>query len=81
MDASLHSLQHFLTSRLLSKESIKIKYIVLCGCETRSLTIREEYRLSVFGNMVLRKIFGPQRDEEADWTILHNEELHDSYSL
>jgi hypothetical protein len=46
-----------------------------------SLTLREEHRLRVFENRVLRRIFGPKRDEMAgEWRKLHNEELHDFYS-
>jgi hypothetical protein len=42
--------------------------VVLYGCETWSLTLREEHRLRVFGNRVLRRIFGPKRDEMiAGW--------------
>jgi hypothetical protein len=53
----------------------------LCGCETWSLTLREERKLRVFENMVLRRIFGPRRDEvTGDWRRLHNEELNDLYS-
>jgi hypothetical protein len=52
--------------------------VVLYGCETWSLTLREESKLRVFENMVLRRIFGPRRDEE--WRRLHNEELNDLYS-
>jgi hypothetical protein len=53
----------------------------LYGCETWSLTLREEHRLLVFENIVLRRIFGPKRDEVTEeWRKLHNEELHDSYS-
>jgi hypothetical protein len=56
--------------------------VILCGCETWSLTLREEHRLRVFENKVLRRIFGPKRDEETvGWRKLHNEELHDLYSL
>jgi len=52
--------------------------VVLYGCETWSLTLREERRLSVFENRVLRRIFGPKRDEVAgEWRKLHNEELND----
>jgi hypothetical protein len=52
--------------------------MVLYGCETWSLTLRGENRLRVFENRVLRKIFGPKRDEvTAEWRKLHNEELHD----
>jgi hypothetical protein len=55
--------------------------IVLYGCETWSLTLREERKLRVFENMVLRRIFGPRRDEvTGDWRRLHNEELNDLYS-
>jgi hypothetical protein len=55
--------------------------VVLYGCETWSLTLREEYRLRVFDNRVLRRIFGPKRDEvTGGWRKLHNEELHGMYS-
>jgi hypothetical protein len=54
--------------------------VVLYGCETWSLTLREEDRLKVFENMVLRRIFGPKRDEvTGGWRKLHNEELHNLY--
>jgi hypothetical protein len=47
------------------------------GCETWSLTLREEYRLRVFENRVLRRIFGPKRDEVmGGWRKLHNEEIN-----
>jgi len=53
---------------------------VLYGCETWSLTLREERRLRVFKNRVLR-IFGPKRDDvTGEWRKLHNEELNDLYS-
>jgi uncharacterized membrane protein len=56
--------------------------VVLYGCETWSLTLREKHRLRVFENRVLRRIFGPKRDEvTGEWRKLHNEELHDLYSL
>jgi hypothetical protein len=49
----------------------------LYGCETWSLTLREEHSLRVFENRVLRIIFGPKRDEvTGEWRKLHNEELH-----
>jgi hypothetical protein len=52
--------------------------VVLYGCETCSLTLREEQRLRVFENRVLRRIFGPKRDEVTEeWRKLHNEELTD----
>jgi hypothetical protein len=53
----------------------------LYGCETWSLTLREELRLRVFENRVLRRIFGPKRDKvTGKWRKLHNEELHNLYS-
>jgi hypothetical protein len=52
--------------------------VVLYGCETWSLTLREEHRLRVFESNVLRRIFGPKRDEvTGEWRKLHNEELRD----
>jgi len=55
--------------------------VVLYGCETWSLTLREECRLRVFENKVLRRIFGPKRDEVTkEWRTLHNEEFNDLYS-
>jgi hypothetical protein len=55
--------------------------VVLYGCETWSLTLREKHRLRVFENRVLRRIFGPKRDEvTGGWGTLHNEELHNLYS-
>jgi hypothetical protein len=55
--------------------------MVLYGCETWSLTLREEHRLRVFENRVLRKIFGLKRDEvKGERRKLHNEELYDLYS-
>jgi hypothetical protein len=55
--------------------------VVLYVCETWSPTLREEHRLAVFENRVLRRIFGPKRDEvTGEWRKLHNEELHDLYS-
>ena len=54
--------------------------VVLYGCETWSLTLLEERRLRVFENKVLRRIFGPRRDEvTGEWRRLHNEELNDLY--
>jgi hypothetical protein len=51
--------------------------VVLFGCETWSVTLREEHGLRVFENRVLRGIFGPERDEvTGDWRKLHNEQLH-----
>jgi hypothetical protein len=50
--------------------------IVLHGCKTLPLTLRGDYRLKVFEIRVLRKIFGPKREEEGSWRKLHNDELH-----
>jgi len=51
---------------------------VLYGCETWSLTLREERRLRVFENRVLRRIFGPKKDEViGEWRKVHNKELND----
>jgi hypothetical protein len=76
-----------LSSRLLSRTvTVKIyKTIilpgVLYGCETWSLTLREEHRPRVFENRILRRIFEPKRDEvTGEWCKLHNEELHILYS-
>jgi len=78
--------QNLSSSSLLSKNlEIKIHRtiifpVVLYGCETWSLTWREERRLRVFENRVLRRIFGPKRDEvTGEWRKLHNEELNDLY--
>jgi hypothetical protein len=76
-----------LSSRLLSR-NVKVKIYktiivpnVLYGCETWSLTLSEEHRLRVFENRVLRRIFGPKRDEVmGEWRKMHNEELHNLYS-
>ena len=55
--------------------------VVLYGCETWSLTLREERRLRVFENRVLRRIFGPKKDEVTEeWRKLHNEEMNNLYS-
>jgi hypothetical protein len=60
----------------------RILPVVLHGCETWPLTLREEFSLRVFENWVLRIIFGPKRDEVmGEWRKLHNEELLDSYSF
>jgi hypothetical protein len=75
-----------LSSRLLSR-NVKVKInktiilpVVLYGCETWSLMLREEHRLRVFENRVLRRIFGPKRDEvTGEWRKFHNEELHNLY--
>jgi hypothetical protein len=55
--------------------------VVLYGCESWSLTLRKECRLRVFENRVLRRIFGPKRDEvTGEWRRLHNNELYALYS-
>jgi len=87
-NACYYSVQNLLSSRLLSK-NLKIKIYrtiilpaVLYGCETLSLTLREERRLRVFEKRVLRRVFGPKRGEiTEEWRKLHNEELRDLYSL
>jgi hypothetical protein len=68
-NACYYSVQNLLSSRLLSK-NLKIRiyrtiilHVVLYGCETWSLTLKDECRLRVFENRVLRRIFGPKRDE------------------
>jgi hypothetical protein len=85
--ACYHSVQKLLSARLLSRNvNIRIYRniilpVVLYGCETWSPTLREEYRLRVLENRVLRRIFGPKRDEvTGGWRKLHNEELSDLYS-
>jgi hypothetical protein len=57
-----------------------MKSFVLYGCETWSLSLREEHRLRVFENIMLRRIFGPKREEDGSWIKLHNDELHSLYS-
>jgi hypothetical protein len=54
--------------------------VVLYGCKTWSLNLREEHRLKVSENRVLRKIFGTKRDEDVSWRKLHNDEFHGLYS-
>ena len=77
-NACYHSVQNLLFSRLLSK-NLKIKihgtiilHVVLYGCETWSFSLREKRRVSVFDNRVLRRIFGPKRDEVTrEWGKLN----------
>jgi hypothetical protein len=86
-NACYHSVQSPLSSRLLSRY-VKVKIYktiilpaVLYGCETWSLTLREEHRLRVFENRILRRISGPKWDEgTGEWRKLHSEELHNLYS-
>jgi hypothetical protein len=83
VNSCYHSVQNLLSSRLLSKH-VKIKIhktimlpVVLYGCETWSPILREEHRLRVFENRVLRRIFRPERDDTMrGWRKLHNEKLH-----
>ena len=80
-------MQNLLSSRLLSR-NLKIKIyrpiilpVVLYGCETWTLILREERRLRVFENRALRRIFGAKRDEvTGQWRTLRKEELNDLYS-
>ena len=80
-------MQNLLSSSLLSR-NVKIKIyitiilpVVLYGCETWSLTLSKESRLRVLENRVLRRIFGPRRDEETgEWRRLHKKELVELYS-
>jgi hypothetical protein len=82
-----HSVQNLLSSHLLLK-NLKIRIfetiilpVVLYGHETWSLALRKERRLRMFENKVLRRIFGPKRDEvTGEWRQLHNEEVHDLFS-
>jgi len=86
-NACYHSVQNLLSSRLLFR-NVKIKIyrtiilpVALYVCETWSLTRREEGKLRLFENMVLRRIFGPSGEEvTGEWRRLHNEELNDLYS-
>ena len=83
-NACYHSVKNLWSSGLLSK-NLKIEMnkniiltVVFCGCETCSLTLREERRLRVSENKVLRRIFGPKRDEVTEeWRKLHSEEFND----
>jgi hypothetical protein len=85
-NACYYSVQNLLSSRLISK-NLKIKIyrsvilpVVLHGCETWSLALREEHRLRVFEKRVLRRMFDPEREEDGLWRKLHNDELHSLYS-
>jgi hypothetical protein len=76
-NACYHSVQSILSSRLLSR-NVKVKIyktiilpVVLYGCETFSLTLREEHRLRVFENRVLRRMLGPKRDDvTGEWSFI-----------
>ena len=86
-NACSHLVQNLVSSSLLSK-TLKIKIhrtiilpVVLYGCETWSLILREECRLKVFENRVLRRIFGLKKDKvTVEWRKLHNEEINELYS-
>ena len=80
-NACYYSLEKILSPHLLFKKLKVILPIVLYGSETWSLTLREEHRLRVFENKVLREIFGAKRDEiTGEWRKLHNAVLHALYS-
>jgi hypothetical protein len=84
--ACYHSVQNILSSLVSKNVNIKIYRtvilpVVLYGCESWSLTLREECRLRVLENKELRRIFGPKRDEvTGEWRRLHNKELYAVYS-
>jgi hypothetical protein len=85
-NASYHSVQSLLSSRLLSR-NLKVKIyktiilpVILYGCDTWSITLREEHRLRVFENRVRRRIFGPKSNEvTGEWKKLHCGELQNLY--
>ncbi len=67
----------FAIQKFKDQDIYRILPVVLYGCETWLLTLREEHRLRVFVNRLLRTIFGPKRDRvTGDWRKLHNEELN-----
>jgi hypothetical protein len=85
-NACYYPVQNLLSFCLISK-NIKIKIyktvilpVLLYGCETWSLTLGEKHRPRVFENRVLRRIFGPKREEDRSWRKLHNDGLHSLYS-
>jgi hypothetical protein len=84
-NACYYSVQNLLSSHLITKNP-KIKMyktvillVLLYGCETWFLTLREEHRLRIFENRVLR-IFEFKREEDGSWRKLQNDELHSLYS-
>jgi hypothetical protein len=82
-DISIVLLRCILWNKILKVKIYRTKIlpVVLYGCESWSLTLREECRLRVFENRVLRRIFGPMRDEvTGEWRRLHNKELYALYS-
>jgi hypothetical protein len=79
------SLKSFVCPPPISK-NLKIKIyttvilpVVMCGCETWPLNLREDHRVGIFENRVFRRIFGPKREEDESWRKLHNNELHSLY--
>jgi hypothetical protein len=79
--AEVHGFAQSLNINVLIVFRAIILPVLLYGCETWALTLREEHTLRVFENRVLRRIFGPKRDEvTGEWRKLHNAELHDLYS-
>jgi hypothetical protein len=69
------------------KKKLKIKIyetvifpVELYGCEIWALTLRDEHRLRIFENTVLRRILGPKREEDGSWRKIHNDEIHSLYS-
>jgi hypothetical protein len=85
-NACCHSVQSSVLPLLCRNLKVKtykiiILPVILYGCETWSLTLREEHRLRVFENRLLRGIFGPKREEvPGEWRKLHNGELNNLYS-
>ena len=85
----MHAIMHYrdFCHPNFSKKNSKLKIyktvilpVILYGCETWTLTLREDQRLQVFENKFLREIFGPKRDDQtSEWRRLHNSELHDLY--
>jgi hypothetical protein len=85
-NACYYSVQNLSSSCLISKNlrtkiyKTVILPVVLYGCETWSLALRDEHRLRVFENSVLRRIFRPKREEDGLWRILHDDDLRSLYS-
>jgi hypothetical protein len=85
-NAGYHSVRNVVFSSAVKKIKIRLHRtiilpVVLYGCETWSLTLREEHRMRVFENSMLRRIFGSKKEKVMRrWRKLHEEELHDLYS-
>jgi hypothetical protein len=78
-NACYHSVQNLFSFRILSKNIRNVMYktiilpVVLYGCKTLSLALRDEHRLTMFENRVLRRTFAPKRNEvKGSWRKLHN---------